>query len=105
LNVERERVGIPTNATDEAIKMMGRADHILIDEDREEIYVKDDYGIHIIYECVFEDMKGIEEELLKIGSFYISKYEDLIDTEKTRATPTVDRLSLMELLIEKESAF
>ena len=58
---------------------MGRIEFIEINEDSKEVYVKDDFGIYIIYDCVFQDVKMIEEELLKIGSLYIQKSEVLQD--------------------------
>jgi hypothetical protein len=50
---------------------MGRIEFIEINEDSKEVFVKDDFGIYIIYDCVFQDVKMLEEELLKIGSLYI----------------------------------
>jgi len=76
-----ERVGLIKHSTDESIKLMGRVDHIEIDEKAKEVYVKDDFGIYILYECTMQDMKDLEGELLKIGSFYIAKYEELLDCE------------------------
>jgi hypothetical protein len=51
LNVEMERVGTFKHATDESIKLMGRIDHIEIDEKTKEVLVKDDFGIYVMYEC------------------------------------------------------
>ena len=64
--------------------MMGRVDHIEIDEELEEVYVRDDFGVYILYDCVLQDMKGVEEELIKICSYFINKSEVLQDvhTEK-----------------------
>jgi hypothetical protein len=53
LNVEMDRIGAIKHATDESIKLMGRADHVEIDLNTGEVYVKDDFGIYIIYDCVF----------------------------------------------------
>lgn len=39
---------------------MGRVDSIEIDEAKMEIYVKDDFGIYIMYECSMQDMKDLE---------------------------------------------
>ena len=63
---------------------MGRIDHIELDEAQEEVYVKDDFGVYILFDCVLQDMKGMEEELIKICSYYINKAEVLQDvhTEK-----------------------
>lgn len=68
----------------QSLKLMGRVDHIELDEVQEEVYVKDDFGVYILYDCVLQDMKGMEEELIKICSYYINKAEVLQDvhTEK-----------------------
>lgn len=52
-----------------------------------------------------QDMRDLEDELLKIGSFYISKHEYLVNTECERAYPLVDRITLLEDLLEKELEF
>ena len=41
----------------------------------------DEFGIKIIYEESLNDILEIEEELLKIGSFYISKHEFVLDSD------------------------
>jgi phage-related protein len=46
-----ERVGKVKHATDDGVKLMGRVDHIEIDEKTKEVYIKDDFGIYILYEC------------------------------------------------------
>ena len=56
---------------------MGRTDHVHLDEESEEVYVKDDFGVFILYDCVLQDMKGMEEELIKICSYFINKAEVL----------------------------
>lgn len=81
LNVEMERVGAFKHATDESIKLMGRIDHIEIIEKTKEVFVKDDFGVYVMYECAMQDMKDLEEEMIKIGSYYIGKHEFLINTE------------------------
>lgn len=30
---------------------MGRIDHVEIDDKTKEVYIKDDYGIYIMYDC------------------------------------------------------
>lgn len=67
-----------------SLKLMGRVDHIELNEKLEEVYVKDDFGVYIMYDAVLQDMQGMEEELVKICSFYINKMEVLQDvhTEK-----------------------
>lgn len=48
-----ERVGVIKHATDESVKLMGRIDHIEIEEKSNEVYIKDDFGVYILYDCVF----------------------------------------------------
>ena len=50
-------------------------------------------------------MKELEDEMLKIGSYYIGKHESLINTENEKPYPLVDRLSLLEDLLEDELNF
>lgn len=63
--------------SEKSLKLMGRIDKVELNEVKEEVYVKDDFGVYIIYDCVLQDMKGIEDELIKIASYYISKSEVL----------------------------
>lgn len=58
---------------------MGRIDYIELNERTEEVYVKDDFGVYILYDCVLQDMRGMEEELVKICSYYLHKAEVLLD--------------------------
>jgi hypothetical protein len=69
---------------------MGRIDFVEIDESLEEVYIKDDFGIYILYDCVLQDMKFLEDELCKVGSFYLHKSEVLIDP-KSKPIPCRDR--------------
>ena len=39
-----------------AMKYLNRIDHIEIDEKRSEVFVKDDFGIYLMYECSLSDM-------------------------------------------------
>lgn len=100
-----ERVGKMEHATDEAVKFMARVDHIEIEEAKQEVYVKDDFGIYVMYDCVLQDMKDLEEEILKIASYYIGKHEFLINTETEKPYPVIDRLTLLEDLLGKELDF
>ena len=103
INIEMGKQGQSQHCNIEGIKLIGRIDHFEIDEDKGEVYVKDDYGVYIMYDCVLEDMGGMEEELLKIGAYYILKYEKLLDAEERKPYPLVDRQSLLEDLLLAES--
>ena len=50
-------------------------------------------------------MKDLEDEMLKIGSYYISKHEYLVNTEIEKAYPLVDRITLLEDLLDTELDF
>ena len=43
--------------------------------------VVDDYGNHVLYDCVFEDMRTVEQHMLQIASFYINKVEPVQEAE------------------------
>ena len=106
---EMDRKSEGKNISDRAIKLMGRIDFVEINEALKEVYVKDDFGIYIIYDCVLQDMKFIENELAKVGSYYLHKSEALVDPEKqeqgVRAYPFKDRLELLDDILKKESDF
>jgi hypothetical protein len=43
-----------------------------IDEDTKEITVYDEFGVKVVYQETLNDMLEIEEELIKVGTFYIN---------------------------------
>jgi len=47
-----------------------------VDAKLKEIKVTNEFGIPIMYEESLNDMVLLEEEMIKIGSYYINKYED-----------------------------
>jgi hypothetical protein len=67
--------------------------------------VKDDFGIHVIYDASFEDMRLMEQEILKICSFYINKAEPLLDNDLKNIYPCVDRLRILEDAIRYENEY
>jgi hypothetical protein len=65
--------------------------------------VIDDFGINLMYDCAFSDMRCTEIELVKMMSFYINKVEPIQDTDLRNVFPAVDRLGLAtEALICEE---
>lgn len=75
MDAKKTQSGISKNS----LKLMGRIDYIELNERTEEVYVKDDFGVYILYDCVLQDMRGMEEELVKICSYYLHKAEVLLD--------------------------
>jgi hypothetical protein len=88
---------------------MGRIDFIEINEEAMEVYVKDDFGIYVVYDCVLQDMKHLETELSKIASHYLNKTEMLLDPtsleSRERPYPFKDRMQIVEDILRKEAEF
>ena len=59
----------------QALKLLGRIEYIELNETLKEVYVKDDFGIYIMHDCVHADLEVLQNELIKIGTFYIQKAE------------------------------
>ena len=58
-----------------------------------------------MYDCTFADMRALEQELIKIMSYYINKMEPLMDTDLRIVFPTVDRFNLVKEMIMCEEEF
>ena len=67
--------------------------------------VTDDFGINVMYDAAMGDMRAVEQELIKIVSFYINKMEPMIDTDLRNVFPCVDRLSMIHEIIECEQQY
>lgn len=88
-----------------AKRFMGRTDHVEFNN-QDEILIKDDFGIHIMYDCVESDLEMIANEILLTGSYYIKKQEPLFDAEDTEhLNPIIDRISVLEKLMECEAKY
>ena len=55
-----------------------------------------------MYDSTFADMRVVEQELLKIVSFYINKIEPLQDRDLRNILPAVDRMGIIREVIECE---
>lgn len=51
----------------------------------------DDFGVNVMYDVTFADMSSIEQEMLKIISFYINKVEPIAEVDLRTVFPAVDR--------------
>lgn len=67
--------------------------------------VKDDFGIHVLYDATFADMRSMETEILKMCSFYISKAEPLLDNDLRNMYPAVDRLKILDEALLYENLY
>lgn len=88
-------------------------DTIHVSLETNEVYVLNEYGQRIIYAEAMSDMAALEEELVKIGSYYINRYEYVIQNaeimgltqDNTRASSLVDRPQIALDLLEREFEF
>ena len=51
------------------------------EEDLEEFLIKDQMGENILYDSAITDLKELEQEIIKIGSYFIDKYERMAREE------------------------
>lgn len=60
----------------QASRLLGRVDFLKEHHDNT-VLVQDDYGVNVMYDCSFADMRALESEMLKIMSYFINKLEPL----------------------------
>lgn len=86
-------------------------DRLHVDYETREIYVTNEYGMRIVYYEALNDLSELEEELTKIGSYYINKYEFVIQNnevmesplfDKSRPSSLIDRPQMAIDLLDKE---
>lgn len=63
------------NPSKEARQFVGRHDRAVINEDESDVILIDEFGIKIIYEESVNDLLELEEELIKLGTFFITQNE------------------------------
>lgn len=71
------------------------------DRDGSTVYVQDSTGLHIIYDCAFEDVNELEQEMISIGSYFIEKasLKNLKDPDYSRK---IDRFEMLYNIWEFE---
>ena len=67
--------------------------------------VMDDFGVHILYDASFADMRSMEIEILKVCSFYINKAEPLLDNDLRNMYPACDRLRILDECMNWENKY
>jgi hypothetical protein len=59
--------------------------------------VKDDFGKHILFDSALLDLKLMEDEVLRIVSFYINKQEPILaESDLRNIFPACDRFELIQ---------
>jgi hypothetical protein len=87
--------------TNKSTYLLTRMDTIKVDSEKKEIYVIDDYGMYLMFDCSLDDMVSLDKELLKISTFYVKKNEAEFDFQ-AHQFPMVDRFQVIEDLYEYE---
>jgi hypothetical protein len=78
VSTESEKEHIPEVNFYRMKSLLTMRDRLHVDYETKEIYVTNEYGMRIVYYEALNDMSELEEELTKIGSYYINKYEFVI---------------------------
>jgi hypothetical protein len=76
--------------TNKSTYLLTRMDNFKVDRETQEIFVVDDYGMYVMFDCALEDMIQLDEEMIKIGTFYVKKHEAEFDF-RTYTFPLTDR--------------
>lgn len=58
-----------------------------------------------MYDATFADMRTLEQEMLKIMSYYINKLEPMHDTDQRNIFPIIDRFNLVKEIIICEEKY
>lgn len=69
--------------------LMVKRDRIVVDEDKQRVRVLNEFAQPIVYSEAITDLVALEEELIKIGSYFINQHEYLqanTDIEAAAAT-------------------
>ena len=69
------------------------------------LHVVDDFRVNVLYDVALEDMKLLEEQLLRIGPHYITEHEVFSAMQGRFARMTIDRAAMCERLLELEADY
>lgn len=58
-----------------AESMITMRDRVCVDFDTREIYILNEFGMKFVYDESMQDLALVEEEMLKIGSFFINNFD------------------------------
>jgi len=72
VSAENDSEHVNTSWQRKSHSMITKRDRIHVDLNTKEVYVTNEFGARIIYYEAFNDLVEIEDELIKIGSYYIN---------------------------------
>ena len=85
-------------------RLVGRIDFINEHNTSGYFIVQDDFGVNVMYDAAFADMRVLEQELVRMMSYYINKIEPMQDLDLRNIFPSVDRFGMIkEALILEEN--
>jgi len=68
--------------------------------------VKDDFGKHLMFDSSILDLKLMEDEVLRIVSYYVNKQEPILaESDLRNIFPACDRFELIEEVFEYELGY
>ncbi|UJR22296.1 hypothetical protein I4U23_025354 [Adineta vaga] len=97
----------PHECTLDTLEYMQSGEHIdniedfshetTIENDGSIIHVQDPSGIHIIYDCSFDDLNELEQEIISIGSYFLEK-ASLKSQKTTNDSESIKKMDRFEIL-------
>jgi len=102
---EEDTINSGEMPTEQAKRLRGRICKREFNKDYSDVKIIDEEGTSIIYDSSLHDIVSLEEELIKIGTFYIRKQEYLIDVEVREPMSSIDRGAVSSELLEYEHKF
>jgi len=87
--------------TSRSYHLLTRMDTFKVDQATGEIFVIDDFGMHVMFDCSLEDMQTLDKHLLQIATYYVKKTEGHFDFGSYQY-PFCDRLQVLEDLYDCE---
>lgn len=91
--------------SEKAKRLRGRICKREFNADYTDVKIIDEEGTLIMYDSALHDMVSLEEEMIKVGTFYIQKQEYLIDVEVKEPMASIDRGAVCTDLLEYEHHF
>jgi hypothetical protein len=90
---------------DESLRLLGRIDFIKEHPQSGFHLVQDDFGVNVMYDCTFADMRALEQELLRIVSYFINKLEPMPSGDFRNVFPMVDRFHMLQQVLTCEDEY
>ncbi len=77
--------------TNKSAYLLTRMDTFKVNTETKEIFVIDDFGMHIMFDCSLDDMMNLDNQILKIATYFVRKTEADFDFN-TLTFPFTDRI-------------